>query len=436
MVSRKHEGLCKKCGYDLRASKDRCPECGTPVPPNRNRRIIGRAITVAAAFSFMLLLTTLTLWIRSNDECDSLCRIDTRHPEKPSRLEFFSFDGFLGVCRFTDESHLGPVVDEAAAIAKSGVSWRFVRAEYKRYFQDIANVQEGYNGHYLAGFGRDSNDDREYGIAFVPDWVVALLTAVIPLGWALARFRRFRQNRRNATLRLGDRRSETGSSMITVALSKAALGISLLLALGTLALWAWSYRVADTLKRKEGHYILISNAITDRNDPEYRLMHVRLLVLTLMSNKGRITLTGEQSIPGMYLGPDNLRDWQPDYPNGIHHQWTEDPAWDENDGEFGMTDRQVLFNHFGFRLGTYAIPGISSNFLNFTGWDAAVPIWFLLFLAMLFPSTQVIRRLKKSRASHRLAEGFCAKCGYDLRASKERCPECGKPIPGKTEAMT
>jgi hypothetical protein len=54
--------------------------------------------------------------------------------------------------------------------------------------------------------------------------------------------------------------------------------------------------------------------------------------------------------------------------------------------------------------------------------DIYVPHWFLLMLMALLP---VLCLLSRHRARRRSREGLCPSCGYDLRATPDRCPECG-----------
>jgi hypothetical protein len=55
--------------------------------------------------------------------------------------------------------------------------------------------------------------------------------------------------------------------------------------------------------------------------------------------------------------------------------------------------------------------------------DAAVPNWGLSLLTAILPAHRVLdvrRRARRHRA------GLCPVCGYDLRATPGRCPECGR----------
>lgn len=49
-----------------------------------------------------------------------------------------------------------------------------------------------------------------------------------------------------------------------------------------------------------------------------------------------------------------------------------------------------------------------------------VPLWFPACLFAILPLIRWTRR-------HRPRTGCCPSCGYDLRATADRCPECGTP---------
>jgi hypothetical protein len=75
----------------------------------------------------------------------------------------------------------------------------------------------------------------------------------------------------------------------------------------------------------------------------------------------------------------------------------------------------------------------STDYLGFRYWKTTrgggaclrVPLWFIVMMTLVLPSLWAIPRIRRWRRDLR---GLCLVCGYDLRASKDECPECGAKI--------
>ena len=59
----------------------------------------------------------------------------------------------------------------------------------------------------------------------------------------------------------------------------------------------------------------------------------------------------------------------------------------------------------------------------------AVPLWLPLLLSAALPALWLRRRVRRH------PPGLCAVCGYDLRATPEKCPECGWNAVRKRDAL-
>lgn len=68
---------------------------------------------------------------------------------------------------------------------------------------------------------------------------------------------------------------------------------------------------------------------------------------------------------------------------------------------------------------------------GFDGMAYYMPLWFL---ALPTATPPVVRALGWRR-NPRNSEGMCRRCGYDLRATPDRCPECGTPVHKSTEVI-
>jgi hypothetical protein len=155
-------------------------------------------------------------------------------------------------------------------------------------------------------------------------------------------------------------------------------------------------------------------------------------VLTLVSNRGalhlkRLTET-ETPFSGLWEGDRRPGDDRPfweaaNVSNKVWQvRWTQFPyekGWSAQWGQFGA-------QRFAFQ---YKV-NLPQTMVTVAGSKAvlAMPHWLLAALALALPSVVAIVRIRF--ALRKMRAGFCAHCGYDLRATPERCPECGA-VPAK-----
>src|SRR5688500_14975694 len=93
--------------------------------------------------------------------------------------------------------------------------------------------------------------------------------------------------------------------------------------------------------------------------------------------------------------------------------WLDDSHW------------HPAFTFAGFFVGV----GRSTPHVKLDGrWTIQLPLWFPIVLTAALPAARLVGLARARRARR---AGLCPRCGYDLRATPGRCPECGTPAAGK-----
>jgi hypothetical protein len=72
------------------------------------------------------------------------------------------------------------------------------------------------------------------------------------------------------------------------------------------------------------------------------------------------------------------------------------------------------------------LAGLGFQFARWPGdpmWEISFPLWFLPACVLGLPIG--LMALRRPRRRRRRRCGQCVTCGYDLRATPDRCPECG-----------
>src|SRR4051812_47538286 len=66
------------------------------------------------------------------------------------------------------------------------------------------------------------------------------------------------------------------------------------------------------------------------------------------------------------------------------------------------------------------------------GYLVGLPFYLVSTLAIIWIVTDIRARKRRGR----IARGLCPSCGYDIRATPDRCPECGAMLSARTRSQS
>jgi hypothetical protein len=182
--------------------------------------------------------------------------------------------------------------------------------------------------------------------------------------------------------------------------------LSLMLYLATVGLWVRSHWVADHATL--GHYVR-------------QVQGYRETILRITSSNGVVMVAWERlHATGLRPGTGLIESWERNHPN----RW----VWERKVFQGHVRQLPPPTPSWLSRCGFW-IHGSASQTPGRSEWSdcsTAVPFWLLAGTCLVLPALYGSRLWRQHR---RYRFGLCPSCGYDLRASRERCPECGTPIP-------
>ena len=198
--------------------------------------------------------------------------------------------------------------------------------------------------------------------------------------------------------------------------------LSLLLCVATCVLWV----------RGNGHCEVICREVRTKspwqgNDTSGTYCETSGFYCGLMSSAGAMNITWSRSLPDSAFDWDTGRQIEVILKDAANWKWTfEDYPYDG----YAHYPVGVQGDERGF-VATYRrfqLVYLTKKHNPRCDFEVTAPHWAWIALMLVSPATWAASRWSRIRKRRAAPAKQCATCGYDLRATPDRCPECGKLV--------